>query len=299
MHDVWVLGHLTKDLVRTADSPGKFMPGGVAHYAGFAYRRLGLDCAVLTKIASSDAQGWLVPLRDAGIETVLFKSSATTSFENIYSKGLAGSRTQRVTSIAAPFEAQDLAGVGGRCVHLGPLTVGDMPLAVFEMAGRNFDCVVLDLQGCLRAVVESEVVRTEWDEGRTALGFVDILKASEAEAALMSGRDDPIAAAESLSALGPREVVITLGAAGSVVFADGAPKRISSVPARAAVDPTGCGDTYLAAYVTLRLEEVAPADAAAFASAAASLKLEIAGALQADRDEIFAQLDEVGERGRG
>ena len=157
----------------------------------------------------------------------------------------------------------------------------------------------LDLQGCLRAVVESEVVRTEWDEGRTALGFVDILKASEAEAALMSGRDDPIAAAESLSALGPREVVITLGAAGSVVFADGAAKRISSVPARAAVDPTGCGDTYLAAYVTLRLEEVAPADAAAFASAAASLKLEIAGALQADRDEIFAQLDEVGERGRG
>ena len=290
MHDVWIVGHVTKDVVRVADSPAKEMPGGVVHYAALAYRRLGLAIAVVTKVAPDDIAVCLAGLRGAGVQSIVRDSAATTRVENIYAQGLAGLRIQRMGSVATPFTARDLADIGGRCVHLGPLTAGDMPMEVVEMARRNFDCVVLDLQGCLRKVVGSEIVRTEWADGAVALGAVDILKTSVAEATLMTGCDDPVDAAKALAAQGPREVVITQGEAGSVVFADGSVSRIRSIPAGTAVDPTGCGDTYLAAYVALRLEDKAPVAAAEFAAAAASMKLEAAGPLTATRKEIFDRL---------
>jgi sugar/nucleoside kinase (ribokinase family) len=123
-----------------------------------------------------------------------------------------------------------------------------------------------------------------------ALAAVDILKASQAEAALVTSCDDPVDAAKALAAQGSREVVITLGDAGSVVFAGSSATRINSIPARRAIDPTGCSDTYLAAYVALRLEEESPVAAAEFATAAASVKLETAGPLTATREEIADRL---------
>jgi adenosine kinase len=43
-----------------------------------------------------------------------------------------------------------------------------------------------------------------------------------------------------------KALVCTLGANGSIIFADGARHEIPSVPADAVVDPTGCGDAYRA-----------------------------------------------------
>ena len=297
MHDIWVAGHVTRDTVRIAGSPDIEMPGGVAHYAAFTYQQLGLSAAILTKVARDDIEICLAGLRDAGVHSVAKESAATTRFENIYAQGQAGSRTQRVDGVAAPFAAQDLTDIGGRCVHLGPLTASDMPLGFIKAARRNFERVVLDLQGCLRAVTGREIVRSSWADSVAALAAVDILKASQAEAELMTGYADPVDAAKALAGQGPREVVITLGDAGSVVFADGLATRFLSIPARRAVDPTGCGDTYLAAYVALRLEEATPAAAAEFATAAASIKLENAGPLTATREEIANHLAEQRQRG--
>jgi len=149
MRDIWVAGHMTKDIVRIAESPAIEMPGGVAHYAAFAYQRLGLATAILTKVARDDIEICLAELRDAGVHSVVKESAVTTRFENIYAQGQTDPRTQQVDGAAAPFAARDLADIGGRCIHLGPLTAGDMPFEFIEAARRNFACVVLDLQGCL------------------------------------------------------------------------------------------------------------------------------------------------------
>ncbi len=67
--------------------------------------------------------------------------------------------------------------------------------------------------------------------------------------------------------VGPRTVVITRGAAGAVVFEHGAPDVRVAAPDVEALDPTGAGDTFGAAFVVAR---VGGADAATAARAAVS-----------------------------
>jgi sugar/nucleoside kinase (ribokinase family) len=55
--------------------------------------------------------------------------------------------------------------------------------------------------------------------------------------------------------------------------------------------PTGCGDTYLAAYLAGRLASADLGACGAFASAAAALKVESVGPLRAGRAEILARLE--------
>ena len=165
-----------------------------------------------------------------------------------------------------------------------------MPEPVVAAARQRFDWLVLDIQGYLRTVQGTEVIATGGAGLAGILAAVDILKASQSEAARMTGCTDPHEAARKLSALGPREVVITQGDRGALIVAAGAIHQIAAVPAKREVDSTGCGDTFLAAYVALRLDSADPAAAGKFAAAAAARKLEAAGALNVTRAEIETSL---------
>jgi fructokinase len=68
-----------------------------------------------------------------------------------------------------------------------------------------------------------------------------LLKCNRSEATLLTGRDDPAAAAESLLELGARTVVVTLGADGALLRGTGGTLDVPGVPAEP-VDTTGAGD---------------------------------------------------------
>ena len=92
---------------------------------------------------------------------------------------------------------------------------------------------------------------------------MSILKLAEEEARVLLGEPDEA----SLRSLGVPEVLVTLGSRGSLVLADG---RLTRVPAQAvggAVDPTGAGDAFSAAYLVARSSGHAPAAAARRATA--------------------------------
>ncbi|MFJ3537711.1 ribokinase [Streptomyces sp. NPDC090109] len=104
------------------------------------------------------------------------------------------------------------------------------------------------------------------------LAVTDLLVPNEHEAAALTGLADPRAAAEALLRDVP-EVVITLGAAGSLHAARGA--EPVAVPARRvrAVDTTGAGDTFVGA-LAVALGEGRPApEALAWAQTAAALSV--------------------------
>lgn len=75
------------------------------------------------------------------------------------------------------------------------------------------------------------------------LALVDVFVPNALEAMLLTGKQDPAAAAVALQEYGPRRVLITLGEQG-VLVADG-PKR-THVPAHRVevVNPTGAGDAF-------------------------------------------------------
>lgn len=94
----------------------------------------------------------------------------------------------------------------------------------------------------------------------------DLLLAGLEEARILTGEDDPAAAALALGADHPL-VVTTLGRDGSLLVRDGVLSEVPAVPAEV-VDVTGAGDAYAAGLLAALLEG---ADDATAASRAASL----------------------------
>jgi len=109
---------------------------------------------------------------------------------------------------------------------------------------------------------------------------VDVLIASEPFAEALVGPEAPLQKAlEELRAMGPREVVITLGARGSIGLNEAGMVRQAAFPV-VSIDTTGAGDVYHGAYVFGLLEGWTMARCMAFASAAAALKCRNGGGWQ-------------------
>ncbi len=293
MFDVCAVGHVTWDVITVDGEVRKTMPGGAVYYVSLALRRLGRKVAVVTKMASEDALALLSALRREEIEVSCLLSPATGVFENLYSKESPDLRTQKVTRLAAPFHPPDLGDVRARLFHLGPLTHRDMRLDFLTEVSTRGE-VSLDVQGLVRKA-ERDVVRpTGWAEKAEGLACVSVLKADEHEARLLSGESDPERAAQRLADLGPREVIITFGRRGSLIFSEGRLHHIPPVPPRRVVDPTGCGDTYVAAYLHRRMQSDDPGRAGRFAATAATLTLERFGPLQEREKEVERALGRAG-----
>ncbi|MGA5101742.1 ribokinase [Streptomyces lavendulocolor] len=109
------------------------------------------------------------------------------------------------------------------------------------------------------------------------LAATDLLVPNEHEAATLTGQADPHAAAEALLRHVP-EVVITLGAAGSLYAARGADPVTVPAPRVRAVDTTAAGDTFVGALAVALGEGTPVPDALAWASSAAALSVQRPGA---------------------
>jgi len=59
------------------------------------------------------------------------------------------------------------------------------------------------------------------------------------------------------------------------------------------MDPTGLGDTYMAAYATKRMLSSKPKTCGIFASMVATMKLEKIGAFQGDLTQVHKRLRQV------
>lgn len=112
------------------------------------------------------------------------------------------------------------------------------------------------------------------------LADVDVLVPNETEAALLVGSDlDRTAAAARLRAMGPATVLLTLGADGLQIDADGLVQRVPAPATGPVVDTTGAGDTFIGAFAAARVEGASVAAAAAFAQKAAALSVTRPGAV--------------------
>jgi len=287
--DVCVVGHVTKDILRAGQAT-TLLPGGTAYYTALALKGLGLNVAVVTKGAEEDRDFLLHELSAKKVSVFWGEGDATTVFENTYSGDDLGARTQTLKAMGTPFAAKDVAKIRAKAFHLGPLFRKDIPLQVLEKAAQEAKTVSFDVQGMVRPARLGPVIQQDWPDKKKWLGLIHILKANEQEAPILSGEKGTEEAAAALSSFGPREVVITLGARGSIVYAEGAIYRIPGFSPRRLVDPTGCGDTFMAAYLYQRLQGALPEEAGRFAAATATLKLEGLGPFKGTEDDVVAAL---------
>jgi sugar/nucleoside kinase (ribokinase family) len=280
---VAVVGHITKDLVRIPGKPDREQEGGSAYYVSVALRSLGCDVTVVTRIQRAEEDLLLRDLVRRGIHVRNTPSPETTVFENVYTDATLTSRQQWVRSVAQPISAADVEGIRADAFHVGPLTRDEISVDVLRTIRAQTPLVAFDAQGMLRQVVDGRVSLAAWPELDRALPFVDVLKVDDAEAFELVGTKDATDAAA-------REVLVTFANRGSLVRASGASVHVDVVRPRANVDATGCGDTYVAGYLHARLAGEPPPEAARFAAAAASLKLERYGPFEGTAADVRAHL---------
>lgn len=99
----------------------------------------------------------------------------------------------------------------------------------------------------------------------------DVVLPGLAEAELITGESDPLLAAQTLLALGPRLAVLKLGAAGALALtADGHAVETPAAPLPRVVDPVGAGDAFAAGLLAATLDGAELPDALALAARCAA-----------------------------
>ena len=173
--------------------------------------------------------------------------------------------------------------------HLGSLLADDFSLEVIKYLSSK-GVLSVDVQGYLREVQGEQVVAVDWPEKVEALAYIDILKANEKEMAVLTGCTDPREAALKLAGWGVKEVLLTLGSEGSVIYADGKFFDIPAYPPEQIVDATGCGDTYMTGYLYMRNKGASYYEAGCFAAAMCSIKLAASGPFNGTEEDILKMM---------
>lgn len=281
------IGHITHDKVVTPRSV-VHMAGGTAFYFSNALSNFDIRYQLVTALAPADMPS-VYDLRSKGIDVTVFPSAHTVFFENIYSENQ-DNRTQRVIRQADAFSASQLAEIKAAVYHLGPLLAGDIPLDLIRSLSEKGK-VSLDAQGYLREVRGQNVFAIDWPWKQQALAYVHTLKVNEHEMAVLTGENDVHKSAKILAGWGVKEVVITLGSMGSVIYAEHTFHSIPAyVPTTSVVDATGCGDTYMAGYLYQRVKGASIREAGEFAAAMATLKIEGSGPFTGTLADVLALL---------
>lgn len=282
MAKICTIGHITKDRVITVESE-RYMPGGTAFYFSKALNQLDNDFELITAVGREE-KNVLKQLADEGISIVALKSDHSVFFENIYGENQ-DNREQNVLAKAAPFTTKNLPEVDADYIHLGPLLNDDISLDSIKRLAKKGK-VSLDIQGFLRYTKNQEVLHADWKDKKEGLAHIHTLKANESETRIISGKEDFEEAAYVLADLGVKEVIITLGSHGSMIYADGEFHKIPAYAPKAIVDATGCGDTYMAGYLHKRQSGASISEAGNFGAAMATINIQSFGPFSANISEV-------------
>lgn len=282
-HELCCIGHITHDKIVTPRKTAH-MPGGTSYYFSHAIRQFDdIDYALITALGQEDMHV-VDELRRLGIQVEVMPSRESVYFENIYGENQ-DNRTQRVLAKADPFTIDYLQNIEADIFHLGSLLADDFSLDVVKyLSGKGR--ISIDSQGYLREVRDTHVYAVDWKHKRDFLQYVYFLKANEQETLALTGTSDVEQAAKELYNWGVKEVLLTLGSNGSVIY-DG--KDFHLIPAYKptdTVDATGCGDTYMTGYLYCRAKNKSIDEAGRFAAAISTLKIEAMGPFSGTKADI-------------
>jgi len=287
-YDLCCVGHITLDKVVTPKNT-VYMPGGTSFYFTQAVKHLhDINYKLATALGESE-MGVVEKFRTQGIDVDTMPSKYSVYFENIYEENQ-DNRTQRVLAKADPFTVDFLQNINARIFHLGALLADDFSVDIIRSLSQK-GIVSIDSQGYLREVRGTDVYAIDWKDKMEALQYVHILKVNEHELEVLTGYSDIIKGAELLYKWGVKEVLVTLGSMGSVIYDGEIFYKIPAYIPDEIVDATGCGDTYTLGYLYQRSLNSDIEYAGKFAAAMATIKIESLGPFSGTKEDVILRMN--------
>lgn len=286
-YDLCCVGHITLDKVITPKNT-VHMPGGTSFYCSHALRHLNsINYSLVASLAETEMEV-VNDLRSKGVDVNVILSRKSVYFENAYGENQ-DDRTQRVLAKADPFTIEGMSNIDAKIYLLGALLADDFSLDFVRSLSEK-GLIAIDSQGYLRKVIGEDVHATDWEQKMEFLKYVHFLKVNEMEMEVLTGEADTKKAAQKLYEWGVKEVVITLGSMGSIIY-DG--KDFFPVPAykpSEVLDATGCGDTYMAGYLYKRAQGANYEEAGKFGAAMATIKIEGMGPFDGTLRDVLERI---------
>ena len=244
-----VLGNLSRDFL-----PG--LPprtGGGPFHAARALQQLDTPAIVYARCGVGDRAELLPPLVALGSQVRYVPGETTAAFAMSYD---GDRREMAVRSLGDTWTPADVPALPEevRWVHVAPLARSDFPagtLAAIATRGRRLS---FDGQGLVRPSLTGPLV-LDSDFDPDVLRHITVLKLNDEEAEVIG---DP-------ARLGIRELLLTHGARGATVVANGLVHEVPAFPLES--DPTGAGDGFCVAYLAGRSAGLGPAASARRATA--------------------------------
>lgn len=281
-----IIGPLTRDRIVKKDTIFNSI-GGAVYYQSAVFSAFGISNTVVTTLAEKDKK--LMHHFPLNTQIIPIYTDQTMEFENIYPDDNPNHRIQKSNIPINPILPKDFKNINWRTYHallISPLSPFDIPLKTFKFLSKQNIPIYLGAQGYLRYKENSNLVLKPWKAYKKYLKLVKILFLDEIEASIILGKSAKNCneIAQNLSSFGPEEVIVTRGDQGALIYSKKYCEyfNISAFLPDEIVDPTGLGDTFMAAYALKKLETENPEDCGKFASKVASRKIEQKGALKAE-----------------
>ena len=258
------MGPVTKDLVIIGQEKS-YKVGGATYYQSFVFEEFYPDYLVIVNCSDSDLTS---EFPDSDKVNVILKDD-THYFINRYPFDDNLNIREQLSNFAnIPILKSDLEDILPEEIDgfvLNPLNRYDFPLETVEYL-KSFEVpIFISVQGFLRVgdvqVNGNYAIKLDrFDDLASILSGVDAIFLDESELNIIGDEFDV------------DEMVITNGSHGSRIISDGE-IRIDAVKCDNVVDTTGCGDTYMAAYISQKLLSKSIENAGNFASAIACDKI--------------------------
>jgi len=281
LYDIVFIGNYTKDTIVSPESY-RVVDGGAFNYGANVAVRMGLKVAVITHLAKEDFPV-VKKLKDLGVEVLVKITPHSTCLRLEYPTNNLDERIIYVTSLADSFTPSEVRNIQAKIIVIGASMREELNLEVVKELAKKKGILAADVQSFLRINDHGKLTPKEWPEKLPLLSLIRVLKTDAVEAEILTGTSNLREAAQRMSELGPKEVVIT-NRDGLLVYTKGTfyqenffPKQIRG--------RSGRGDTCIAAYMAKRLN-ASPQESALWAAAVTSLKLEVDGPFQHSIQEV-------------
>ncbi len=289
--EIIVLGDINADIIGRVDSwpePGEeclaerveLLCGGVGANCALALRQWGISARLIGCVGKDDFGGALLKtLGENGMDvrsiqrtgkamTGLLYINVTPDGQRTFfgSRGancLVRPQSRRSTALKRAMAASFM---GYSFLDPGPRAAAKQILRVVQARGG---WVSLDVGMEPSQKIPEQILRVAKQ--------MDLLFVSSEEAAALTGRRDPQESFARLRKVGARDVVMKLGKRGCLIIDGGVVRQVPSFAVRA-VDSTGAGDAFTAAFLQARLRGWPVAEAAVAANAAGAAAASVVGA---------------------
>jgi sugar/nucleoside kinase (ribokinase family) len=281
IYDVTCIGNYTNDTV-VSPSGERHVDGGAVNYAAHAAIAMGLDVAVVTRLAQEDYHV-IDTLNELGADCFVEITPQSTLMKLEYPTTNIDQRNLYVKGNAGTITVESVESIKTKAAVVGTSFRTEVGLDVIHALRERVTLLAADVQGFVRVLQDEKLTHEPWAEMEQTLACLDIVKTDGREATFLTGETDLVEAARKLNELGPKEVLITHNG-GVLLFTDNSGHEADFYPQKL-VGRTGRGDTCLSAYIGKRLSEL-PKESLIWAAALTSLKMETEGPFHRDICEV-------------